>query len=233
MRWRKIGWGRKVIITLAASLGIPAVFIDTMSRFRLIESWLSPAWAQYLPVFYLASFVVGMVVLGTVPDDDADVASLHQANTRLQNTIAEQNDKILALERDAPRHLKDDARRIITERLRPMVAARVATGRQAAIQVTFMPGGDCASLSLEFEDLLTSIGFEIIHAKLEMTLANYNDDYRRGIYITQDKEQDIKYGKVSFGDTLYEALLESKIAATKLDRPGPGCSLCLIVGART
>jgi hypothetical protein len=147
--------------------------------------------------------------------------------------IAPIQERLDELRRDAPRHLSAEARRIVTHRLRPAVEKWTSGGGQAAIQVRAMPGTDCASFTLEFEDLLESIGFHIIHARIDMTVANAHDDYRRGIYITQDKEMDVKRGRPSFGDALHEALLEANIPATKLERPGPGCSLCLIVGVRS
>ena len=94
MRWRRLSRWRMVTLTLAAFIGVPAVVIDTISRFRLIESWLAPSLGRYLPVAYLASFVVGLAVLATAPDESTPDGVLYREYMKLREAHGKQAEQL-------------------------------------------------------------------------------------------------------------------------------------------
>lgn len=142
---------------------------------------------------------------------------------------------IAAVERDAPRHLTYEARRIIINHMRPLVEQWTTddNGRPPQMQVVYQAeGGDTFSYSYELENALRSAGFEMVigrgpHPK---SADGMPDDYRQGIFILQDDDKNKKAGRPDFASALSEALSEAGIEAQKLNRPDVLFSL--IVGAR-
>lgn len=150
------------------------------------------------------------------------------------NPISDAVSLRLALERAAPRHLTDDARRIITEYLRPLIEQERARGAQPQIAVHYKDCSDCAEYALDFEKLFTSLGFQLVPSGMKEWLSDIDgvrEDYRVGVYIRHDPAYATKRGIPMFGDALHAALTEAHIAAEKLDRPGINVAE-LVIGAR-
>jgi hypothetical protein len=231
--------GKKGIASvILALIGFVFLMDDLSGRLQKFEMIVPVGARPFLPLLYGGLFLAVLLLIRSEHKDEIealkqpDVASLHQANTRSENEIAALRDKLAAMQRDAPRHLTDAAKQTIVDRLRPSAEAWRETGRTPQIQVNWMAGNDCAEYAREFEEVLESIDFQIIHAILELSVDSQNDDYRKGITIKQDTRRRSELGIPLFGDILHKALLESGIEATLLERSHFGGTLILIVGAR-
>jgi hypothetical protein len=159
----------------------------------------------------------------------ASLADAHKQLIALQSLPQ----KIAALEREAPRRLTSEQKRIIISHLQPLVKLDIANGKTPQIAVHHMDCADCAEYALEFEKLFQSLGFQLVPAQMKqwMTDKREIEDYRIGIYVRLDTAHSVKYKIPAFGEALYVALTEADIKAERLDRPGVSLDE-LIIGAR-
>jgi hypothetical protein len=142
-------------------------------------------------------------------------------------------------ERDAPRNISDDARRIIAGRLKPLREVWVAkdpSRRTAQASVYYMPGVDCAQYAQEFYDLFESIGFEMCtavrpHQFLLQGEIAITDTFKYGLVVMDySEEARLSHWRPDFGNALRAALSEAGIDSRNSDFDGPAFGI--VVGAK-